>query len=183
MLNLSNWLRKRSKPGQTAAKLYGSIVAQARLPVFYSSLGVADTTEGRYEGLALHLAVVLLALRRIEGPDGPIGRLLTEAFIVDMDDSMRELAVGDMSVPRKVKKAAAGLMERTLTYKEALDAADEAALRQCVSMFFGSDPEARATTALTRYVRSLHSDLDNATAAAELQTGNVIFPEPVTEPI
>ena len=42
--------------------LYGTIVAQARLPIFYTDYGVPDTVEGRFEMLALHQA---LAARRI----------------------------------------------------------------------------------------------------------------------
>ncbi len=46
-----------------AAKLYGAIVAQARLPVFYQRLGVPDTLEGRFLVLSLHLFAVLHRLK------------------------------------------------------------------------------------------------------------------------
>ena len=32
---------------------------------------------------------------------------LTEAFVVDLDDGMRELTFGDLAVPREIKRAAA----------------------------------------------------------------------------
>ncbi len=124
MLNLANWIRSRSPVGRKAAKLYGSIVTQSRKPTFYRDLGIPDTPSGRYEVLVLHMAIVLHRLKAVEKPDGPLSRALTEAFVADIDDSLREMAFGDMSVPRRVKKAAAGLMERCLAYRGAFEADD-----------------------------------------------------------
>ena len=39
--------------------LYGMIVAQVRLGVFYTDYGIADTVQGRFELLVLHLVLVL----------------------------------------------------------------------------------------------------------------------------
>ena len=47
MLNIFDWLRGRSGEGRMATELYGSIVAQARNPLFYGSFGVADVAEKR----------------------------------------------------------------------------------------------------------------------------------------
>ena len=76
------------------------------------AVGRADSIQGRFEMVALHL---VLALRRIaaEGPDAePLGRALTEAFVVDLDDVMREMTFGDLAVPREVKRATAALFDR-----------------------------------------------------------------------
>ena len=71
MLNIANFFRKFGPSGRKAAKLYGSIVAQARQPAFYASVGVPDTANGRYEMVVLHLAAVLEALRAFGTlPDG-----------------------------------------------------------------------------------------------------------------
>ena len=80
-----DWLKTRSDRRQIARSIYGSIVTRAREPVFYARWGVPDSIQGRFEMVALHL---VLALRRIaaEGPDAePLGRALTEAFVVDLD--------------------------------------------------------------------------------------------------
>src|SRR3989304_10018485 len=60
---LTPWRRNDT----SAAKLYGAIVAQARLPVFYQGLGVPDPLEGRFLMLLLHLFAVLHRLKE-EGP-------------------------------------------------------------------------------------------------------------------
>ena len=104
------WLRSRSLSGRTASGLYGSIVAQARQPAFYAGGGVPDTLEGRFGMIVVHMFLVLERLRR-DGDNGQVlGRALLEAFATDMDDSMREIGIGDLSVPRRVKKAAAALL-------------------------------------------------------------------------
>ena len=43
------WLKRRLGRDQTARKLYGSIVTQARRPAFYAAWGVPDTPQGRFE--------------------------------------------------------------------------------------------------------------------------------------
>ena len=55
-------------------KLYGAIVAQARLPVFYQEFGVPDTLEGRFVVLSLNLFAVL---HRLKGEDAQ-GKALSQ---------------------------------------------------------------------------------------------------------
>lgn len=58
------WLKERKTRHGQADKLYGSIVAQARQPAFYSHLGVPDSLEGRYEMIVLHLFLAMDACRQ-----------------------------------------------------------------------------------------------------------------------
>lgn len=177
MLNIANFFRKLGHSGRKAAELYGSIVAQARQPAFYAAVGVPDTTNGRFEMVVLHLAAVLEALRRQEGSGGPLARALTEAFVTDMDDSMREMAVGDMSVPRKVKKVAAGLRERALAYREAAEQG-EASLAAAIGVFFEVRPADRLANDLARYTMQMWSELGQTSADCDVRLGRVAFPPP-----
>src|SRR5258705_7301148 len=75
----------------TISRLYGTIVAQARMPAFYQIYAVPDTVNGRLEMIMLH---AVLVLRRLEGEAAPIralGQGLFDRFCRDMDDSMREM--------------------------------------------------------------------------------------------
>jgi cytochrome b pre-mRNA-processing protein 3 len=54
-----DWIYGRRDDRQKASEIYGAVVAQARNPEFYTSYAVPDSIEGRYEMIALHLAIVL----------------------------------------------------------------------------------------------------------------------------
>ena len=120
------WLKQLGDRRRTARSLYGSIVTQARSRNLYAGLGVPDTAEGRFEMIVLHLVLVLRRLAR-EGEAGSrLARAVTETFVVDLDDSLREMTVGDLAVPREVKRAVAVLHDRYATYGAGLDAAPDA---------------------------------------------------------
>ena len=94
----------------------------AREPVFYAAWGVPDTVQGRFEMIALHLVLVLRRLAAEGERASAWRRALTEAFVVDLDDGMREMTFGDLAVPREVKRAAAALFDRHRAYLAALGA-------------------------------------------------------------
>ncbi len=114
------WLAGKRKLAACAEHLHAAIVDQARSPHLYATLGVPDTVAGRFEMLALHMVLVVDRLGRI-GPNGQtLARALNEAYVTAMDDTMRAIGVGDLSVPRKVKKATAGVYDRLQSYGPAL---------------------------------------------------------------
>lgn len=145
-------LRSRAQMRRKAGEIYGVIVTQARQPNFYAALGVPDTPSGRYEMVMLHLILVLERLRSLSPEDSPLPRLLVEAFIADMDDSLRELATGDLAVPKKVRKAATGLYERTMAYREALPEADVHALTQTFTEHVYGGTQHPGAATLARYL-------------------------------
>src|SRR5215471_10113734 len=117
-------LFRRTPQEGTIACLYGTIVAQARLPAFYQIYGVPDTVNGRLEMIMLH---TVLFLRRLESEAAPIralGQGLFDRFCRDMDDSMREMGVGDLAVPRKMRRIGEAFYGRQAAYGVALDAPD-----------------------------------------------------------
>ena len=179
MLNIANYFRKFGPSGRKAAELYGSIVTQARQPAFYAVMGVPDTTNGRYEMVVLHVSAVLEALSHHEGGGGPLGRALTEAFVTDMDDSMREMAVGDMSVPRKVKKVAAGLRERALAYRAAAEQG-EAGLASAIARYFETQPGEPLARNLAMYTLEMRAMLGQDSPDCDVRQGRVAFPKPPT---
>jgi len=112
------WLASRPIRAK-AEELYGAVVTVARTPGYYSDFCVPDTTRGRFEMIALVLFLVLERTKR--GPGGmDLSRAGIEAFVTDMDDCMREMGVGDLTVPKKVKRAAAAFYERAQQYRQAL---------------------------------------------------------------
>lgn len=171
-----NWLRSRSPTAKTAAGLYGSIVAQARKPVFFMDAGVPDTMEGRFGMIGVHMFLVLERLRR-ESTDGQLlARALLECFMTDMDDNMREIGIGDIVVPRRVKKAAAALHEHLDAYRSAIaSGAGAAALVEPLARYVYLEKGIGAPTRLAAYMVDAAGHLDRQNGR-EIAAGNVTFP-------
>jgi len=163
---------------QKARSLYGSIVTQARSRAFYAHWGVPDTAEGRFEMLVLHVVVVLHRLGQ-EGQAGQrLARALTEAFAVDLDDNLREMTVGDLAVPRHVKRAVGALHERHVSYGAALASVDDGPLTAALqarldAVGAGGGLEARRICA---YIRQASHRLD-LLAGAEVLAGRLAWPQ------
>lgn len=173
------WWKYRRSQKQTATEIYGAIVARARNPAFYRECGVSDTPEGRYEAIVLIMSLVLERLGRSPGRSGQapaeLQRLVIETFVTDMDDSMREMGVGDLSVPKKVKRAAAGLMERLDQYRTALASGGDALLRAALE---ANMPELAGTpggpSKIVDAIRAEHRHL-NGLDDVDLSHGKVTF--------
>lgn len=126
--------------------------------------------------IMVHLSLLLERLRS-EGAAGEgLARALTETFVTDMDDCLREMGVGDLSVPKKVKRAAAELRARCLAYRRAMKAVDDAALASELSATLPGLGPAHAPD-LARYMRGARGHLDTL-APADLLAGRVTFPDP-----
>ncbi len=166
----------RSRRDETIGALYGAIVAQARRPVFYRALGVPDTLEGRFEMLVLHLALVLDRLEA-EAAERETGQGIFDRFCQDMDDHMREMGVGDLTVPKKMRRLADAFYGRRAAYGAAQGHAGalEAALRRNV---FDGAPGGDAR-ALSRYVGDAEAILARQDAGA-IAAGQLVWPEAET---
>lgn len=176
---LGPW-RRKSALNAKARELYGSIVAQARHETFYRALGVPDTPEGRLEMILLHLVLAAGRLRA-EGPEGQaLAQAVNEVFVVDFDDNMRELGISDLGVPRRVKKAAAGLYDRHREILAALAQPADAALEAILASYTADlrDAARLDIPALARYVRRAARGLESQSGGRVLQ-GTLDFPAAV----
>jgi cytochrome b pre-mRNA-processing protein 3 len=174
-------LAGRAPQRRAGSSLYEAIVAQARSEPLYRELGVPDTVHGRFEMIVLHLALVLARLE-LEGDVGQeTGRAMLEAFVADMDDACRRLGIGDMGVPRHVKKAAAAVLERGNAYRAAIaDSTEGDALAAVLAAEIWRAPGegVHGAAALADYVRRAVASLEMQDGAA-LIAGGVDFPDPL----
>ena len=168
-------LFQRGPRSATISGLYGAIVAQARQPAFYRSYGVPDTLDGRFEMVLLHVVLVVRRLRG-EGPDGQqLGQAIFDRFCSEMDGTLREMGVGDLTVPKQMKKVGGAFYERQEAYDTALAAPDDAALATQVERgFSGISPDCAA--ALAAYIRRVAQRLENQRASA-FSGGHIAFPD------
>lgn len=135
-------LFKRGKPPAPAQRLHALIVEQARQPAFYSTLGVPDTLDGRFELIALHCFLVMHRLKA-EPAGVDLARAVAEAMFADLDASLREMGAGDLGVGKRVKKMGQAYYGRVAAYDGAL--ADPEALEPALRRnLFGTVPDAPA---------------------------------------
>jgi cytochrome b pre-mRNA-processing protein 3 len=164
--------------------LYGAIVAQARKPAFYTAYGVADTVEGRFELVVLHLVLVLDRLGRLDRRGRgrwrgrTSGQQLFDVFCRDLDDNLREMGVGDLAVPRKMRHFGEAFYGRQASYATALAADDDRELEKAFArnIFAVGAVDSKAAQ-LTRYARAVASRLATA-EEGDLVGGKVVFPGP-----
>lgn len=153
------WLRRRGQ-NQAVGRLYELIVAQSRRPEFYRDLGVADTLDGRFDMLALH---AMLVMRRLKGEperSGQVGQDLFDHMFYDMDRSLREIGVGDLSVGKRVKQMGSAFLGRIAAYEDGLSSQDgaleDALLR---NVYRDEAPEGDRLSRLARYMRAADAKL------------------------
>ncbi|MCX8998969.1 ubiquinol-cytochrome C chaperone [Rhizobiaceae bacterium BDR2-2] len=119
---------KRNDNREILDRQYGALTAAARQPYFYTDLGVPDTVMGRLEMISL-VMILFFRRTRFSGVSGQeLAQEIIDAFFQDIDHSIRELGVGDPSVPKRMKKLAGRFYGRLEAYAAALDAGDAPAL-------------------------------------------------------
>src|SRR5260221_10624590 len=145
--------RRRMRP-DTISSLYGMIVAQARLPCFYREYAVADTVNGRFDLLVLHLATVLDRLGE-EGELRELGQALFDRFCQDMDHNLREMGIGDLSVPKEMQRMGEAFYGRAQAYKAALVASAQDALVEALTrnIYGGGGPTQAAPLRPSAHIR------------------------------
>jgi cytochrome b pre-mRNA-processing protein 3 len=144
----------RKRDTDTARRLYVRIVAQAREPAFYTRLGVADSADGRFDMIALHAYLVLRRLKRDRAQSARLAQSLFDVFFADMDQNLRAMGVGDLSVGRTVKEMAKLFYGRVSAYDEGLVAgAGVLADALARNLYRGAGVETGAVEAMAGYVR------------------------------
>jgi cytochrome b pre-mRNA-processing protein 3 len=161
----------------TISSLYGMIVAQARLPCFYRDYGVADTVNGRFDLIVLHLTLVLDRL--FEDPElHGLGQGLFDRFCRDMDDNLREMGVGDLSVPKEMRAIGDAFYGRSHAYVEALKAgADRLAEAIARNVYGNAANVGDAPRRLAAYASHARRDL-RACDADSISKGKFRFLDP-----
>lgn len=123
----------RPKAAQASGRaLYAAVVEQARSPELYADLGAPDTIEGRFEVYSLHVVLLLDRLRGQSAQAADIAQALFDTYVQALDDALREMGVGDLSVGKKMRKLGEAFYGRARSYESALatlpDTADLEAL-------------------------------------------------------
>lgn len=175
----------RSKPtADLPHRLYRIAGDQSRLPVFYTDLGVADTFDGRFDMLVLH---VHLLIRRLGADPADGKRLAQQVFDVmlgDLDQGLRLAGVGDVGIGKRVKKMSNAYYGRAIAYDAALDGDDRSALAQAIrrNVYRERDDAGRGPETIAAYVRACRAMLDGLDRSA-IDAASFRFPDPDLEAV
>jgi cytochrome b pre-mRNA-processing protein 3 len=157
------------------ARLYERVATASRDPGLYLKLGIPDTVEGRFESLSLHVMLLLRTLRGRPSPADEVAADLADALFRDLDASLREMGIGDTTVPKRMKKLAEAFYGRARAYDGSLDAGDQTAL--AVTLGRNVQGSEAPAPALARYALAADLALKAQSLDALLQEGPH-FPKP-----
>ena len=177
MIQLSRlFIRPRRETTVTA--VYEAIVAAARHPRLYAAYGVPDTVDGRYDMIILHVILVLERLKTTGHEGSELSQRLTDYFFADMDRSLREMGVGDLSVGKKVRRMAEVFYGRARAYRSALEAESRDALTEALARnVFPSETRPKGARRLADYACSVCEHLGQ-TVTGSILAGHLEFAEP-----
>ncbi len=169
-----HWFQSRP----SVEMLYGRIMQQSRCGVFYEDYGVPDTVDGRFDLLVLHAFLIIRRLNG-EGRRGKIfGQALFDRMFVDMDRAVREMGVGDLSVPKHVKRMMKAFYGRAQAYEAGLS--DDSVLTEALARnLYGtvSSPSREILEGFMGYIHECVRTLE-VSDYADICAGRMVFPEP-----
>jgi cytochrome b pre-mRNA-processing protein 3 len=134
------------------AALYEAATRQARQPDFYSRLGVPDTVEGRFELYSLHVVLLLDRLKGEGGNASEVSQALFDTYVSALDNTLREMGVGDLSVPKKMRKLGEAFYGRAKAYDAILANQDGPELTALLERTVFDDAPSEGSGRLADYV-------------------------------
>ena len=134
-----------------------------------------------YGMIFLHLALLLRRLAAA-GATATIGQPLFDRFCQDIDDNLREMGVGDLAVPKQMRRVAEGFYGRAKAYDDALARDNEALTTAVARNVYGiANPQPHNTPLgaqrLAAYIREAVSALARQDPTA-LERAERVFPDP-----
>lgn len=151
--------------------LYDRIVAAGRDPAWYRDGEVPDTIDGRFDMITAILALVLLRLEQEDAREASV--LLTEAFVADMDGSIRQMGIGDLLVGKHIGQMMSALGGRLTAFRGAADGSLEGPVIR--NIFHDAPPSGQIVGFVAARLERIRDQLADL-SLQQLTTGE--FPKP-----
>lgn len=167
---------QKNKQNETiAAIIYQRTMEQSRNDLFFKDYGVPDTMDGRFDLLTLHLFLVLERMER-EGRAG-LAQALFDTLFRDMDQSLRQVGVGDLGIPHHIKRMMKGFKGRCVAYRRAMAAqGDDELVSALMRNLYGTveNPDMDMVKNTARYMRESAACL-NRQDGESVSRGDICF--------
>ncbi len=150
------WPFRRSRSDEDADRLLAAVTNASRRPSFFGPGRIPDTLEGRFELMTLNGSLALIRLQA--EPDlARLSQAFTDKLFREFDAGLRELGVGDTSVPKRMHKMAAAFYGRLQAYSPAITVGDKEAVAAAIGRNFWGDEEYAFAQAVADYAAGVHS--------------------------
>ena len=170
--------RNRKHNQAIMLRQYELLTAASRNPVLFLDYDVPDTVMGRFEMVSIVMILFFRRTRKSETSGQELAQAIVDAFFQDLDHSIRELGIGDVAVPKRMKKFAGMFYGRLESYAKALDEGDGDALAVALRRnIYPSKDDAPDMRPLASYMIAAEAVL-SAEPEALLTTGTMPFPAP-----
>ncbi len=144
--------------------IYGTLVSKARNPALFSSLKVPDTIDGRFDMMILHIFLLSLRLKDEDDACRALSQEVFDAFLLDMDRGLREEGVGDLTVPKRIKKMTQVFYGRVGAYEEPVENNNRDELAAAIDRnVFPDGGNKESSSRLADYMLNLHAHLSKLT--------------------
>jgi cytochrome b pre-mRNA-processing protein 3 len=156
--------------------LYEAATRQARQTAFYAELAVPDTVEGRFELYTLHVVLLVHRLTKLDGEAARVSQALFDAYLQALDDALREMGVGDLSVAKKMRKLGEAFYGRAKAYQAILAAPGMEGLAALIERTIYAGVDRPSTDRLVSYVQRSAAALA-ATPVDDVLAARLNWPE------
>ena len=134
---LSRIFRRDDAAITDARRIYGKLMSQSRLRNFYGEGRFADTYDGRIDVLTLHIAAILSNLNNFGVNGERLGQALFDEMKDDFEIALREEALSDASVKKRIQPMISLFYDRVKDYAQALHADDK---KSALDKIFSESP-------------------------------------------
>ncbi|KAA0970656.1 hypothetical protein FPY71_09170 [Aureimonas fodinaquatilis] len=124
--------RRGRKNRDVIDQLYAGVVERARQPRFFLAGGLPDTVMGRFDSLSIEMFLFLHRCRQ-DSALSPLAQDLVDRFMTDLDHSIREIGIGYMAVPKRMRKLAGLFYQRVRAFSKPVEQADRNSLEAAVA--------------------------------------------------
>lgn len=161
-------LKSKNPYEQEAKSVYAVLLEHIRKPDFYASCAIPDTFDGRFDLMLLH---VFLVMDRINGEKETVATAFNQALFdvvfADMDQTLREMGIGDMGIPKHMRRMMKAFNGRMHAYDAAMrDGSLELVLRRNL---YGTLPDVPP-----KALEKMASYMQTSADALRLQDGGAI---------
>lgn len=113
--------KKKNPYEQAVHEVYAKALDNTRKQMFYTEYGVPDTFDGRFDLLLLHIFMILHRMLK-ENPVSAesFNQALFDETFKDMDQTLREMGIGDMGIPKHMRKMMKAFNGRMHGYQYAI---------------------------------------------------------------